>query len=72
MPVNKFCRKCGRLFELGLDGIWSDKQRRYLCDSCARVIRDGDGNFWLPGMTQRVEPGTGRVITREKALGKGL
>lgn len=47
--VIKTCSTCKSKFELGLNGIYSNSDGVYKCDTCAGVMRDADGNAWEPG-----------------------
>jgi hypothetical protein len=72
MKVIKKCKECGKKFDLGLVGVWCDDGSRrgaYVCDDCAGIERDADGNAWMPEQTLITwEDGT--VTTREEAFSK--
>lgn len=41
------CVKCGKKIHMGYDAVWI-KGQGDTCDRCADVVRDGEGNAFLP------------------------
>lgn len=42
--VSSTCQKCGKVFLLGVNGSGAN-DGGYLCDRCAKNVRDKDGNL---------------------------
>jgi hypothetical protein len=66
--VMKVCRNCGNGFVLGTGGLYI-RGELPLCDTCAGVERDSDGNAWLPGEDQILWE-DGSITTRAEAFAK--
>lgn len=65
------CVKCGRQFEMGLNGI-CDPDR---CDDCAGIQRDDNGYAWEPDEQehhyQHVGTGQHSTVSRKDAFKHG-
>jgi hypothetical protein len=65
------CWKCGKSFQLGVEGITLDGND--ICDVCARVERDQEHFAWLPEENelhmQDIFTGEKYILNREERLG---
>lgn len=67
------CLVCGVYFAIGINGV--EMTNGVLCDECAGVKRDKDGQAWFPnegeGYFLDRKTGEVEVVTRAEALGEG-